>query len=208
MLLDRDLAGLCESLSLPRYQVELTDLRLAIVESSRRLGALMAITGATVRSVETAAEATFGGVLVRGTADLVLSEPDVVLDLKWSATTSKAHMKNGTALQLAAYAELFALGETRPSVGYFILRSQHLLAERGSTLPDATFPGEHTAQDIWRGALPALAARLEELSRGELFAPGATNLEIEGTLAAGHLSLAPGCKYCQLSALCGRSGCL
>ena len=206
-ILDRDLDGLCETLALPRYQVERGALRHAVIETARGLGALLTTTGATVRGVELPGERAFPGVNVAGTADLVLSDPDVVIDLKWGRTTNRAHMANGTALQLAAYAELFATDERRPAIAYFIIRTQELFGEPGSTLPDVASPGQARADDIWRGALSAIAIRTAELERGELHAPGATSEAIESGLVDGHLALEPGCRYCELSAMCGRGGC-
>ena len=205
-LVDGELGRLCESLALPRYQVELTQLKVAVVESARRLGALLTATGASVRGVEMDAERILDGVLVGGTADLVLADPDVVLDLKWGRTRNRACMERGTALQLAAYAELFAKGDRRPTVGYFILRTQELFGEPGSTLPDVTIPGTASADEIWRGASAALALRIAELERGELAAPGAADEAVQSGLVDGQLSLEPGCKYCELSALCARDG--
>jgi hypothetical protein len=177
-----------------------------VIESARRLGALLTATRATVRGVEMAAERTVDGVTVAGTADLVLSDPDVVIDLKWGRSRYPERLEKGTALQLAAYAELFAAGDRRPTTAYFIVRSQKLFGEPGSTLPEVLIPGSTRADETWRGARSALAIRMAELERGELAAPGAAGEEIEGRLADGHLSLAPPCTYCELSAVCGRGG--
>src|SRR5690606_186055 len=109
--------------------------RLAIVESARELGALIAELGASVRGTELTAAGALAGLTVQGTADLVLSDPDVVLDLKWGRRSSQRRLESGTALQLATYAELLRRGEPRPEVGYFILNRQELLGDGGSALP-------------------------------------------------------------------------
>jgi ATP-dependent helicase/nuclease subunit B len=206
-LIDAHLDGLSESLALPRYQVERTALRQAIVTSAGELGALLARTGATVRGVEMKAKGKLAGIAVEGTADLVLSGPDVVLDLKWGKTTNRDRLIGGTALQLAAYAELFQQEKRRPEVAYFTLRTQELLGEHGCTLPGAIMPGEHRARDTWRAAVVALRQRLAELERGELSAPGAGGEEVDAGLAGGQLVIGPDCMYCELDALCGRRGC-
>jgi hypothetical protein len=203
-LLDSGLEGLSESLTLPRYQVERTALRQAIVRSAGEIGALLTRTGATVRGVEMKAKGTLAGIPVEGTADLVLSDPDVVLDLKWGKSTYRDKLVDGTALQLAVYAELFRKGKRRPEVAYFALRSQDLFGEHGCTLPGATIPGGHRARDIWQGALINLEQRVAELERGELAAPGAEGEDVKVGLAGGQLVIGPGCTYCELGALCGR----
>jgi hypothetical protein len=204
-LLKRELDGLCESLGLPRYQVERAALRQAIARSAAGLGALLAETGATVRGTELEASATLCGVTVAGKADLVLSAPDVVLDLKWGASSNRQRLASGTALQLAAYAELFRTEGRYPEVAYFALRAQELLGEEACTLPSARIPGQHLTRDVWRAAEAAIGARVAELARGELFAPGA-DADVLGALANGVITIAPPCEYCGFGGLCGRKG--
>lgn len=206
-VLARDLDRLCESLALPRHQVERAALRLAIVESARELGALIAELGASVRGTELTAAGALAGLTVQGTADLVLSDPDVVLDLKWGRRSSQRRLESGTALQLATYAELLRRGEPRPEVGYFILNRQELLGDGGSALPGARVPGTVRAGETWRAAEAAIAGRLAELARGELVAPGAGEEEVAAGIEGDRLVVAPGCEYCGLQVLCGRGGC-
>jgi ATP-dependent helicase/nuclease subunit B len=206
-LIDRDLEGLCEALCLPRFQIERETVRQAVVASAAELAALVERTGATVAGVELEVTGTLGGVAVGGWADLVLADPDVVLDLKWGKSSNRRLLERGTAIQLATYAELLRRGGARPQVGYFILRTQELFAEAGSTLRDVAIPGRASADDTLAGMVAALAARVAELARGELHAPGAAGEEIEGELAGGHLTITPKCRYCEMAALCGRGGC-
>ena len=206
-LFDRDLEGLCEALCLPRFQIERETVRQAVVASAAELAALVERTGATVAGVELEVAGTLGGVAVGGWADLVLAGPDIVLDLKWGKSSNRRLLERGTAIQLATYAELLRRGGARPQVGYFILRTQELFAEAGSTLRDVAMPGRASADDTLAGMVAALAARVAELARGELEAPGAAGDEIEGELAGGRLTITPKCRYCELAALCGRGGC-
>ncbi|MCX5747329.1 MAG: PD-(D/E)XK nuclease family protein, partial [Proteobacteria bacterium] len=199
-LVDRELAHLCESLALPRYQIEFTVVKQAIVKSARELGRFLALSRATVRGVEVDTHGVHDGVTLRGAADLILAAPDVVVDLKWGRTTYRDKLDSGTALQLAAYAEMQA---TPHEVAYFTLQSQELLVQRGSTLPGGKVVGTATAPDTWRGAQGSLAARRAELAVGHLFAPAADGAKIEPTLHPDRLVLAPSCGYCDLGGLCG-----
>ena len=207
-LVDRELPLLAETLALPRYQVELTSVRQAVLASAPALAALIAESGAAVRGVEVSATGEHGGFAFTGTADLILEHPDVVLDLKWGKTSHRAKLESGTALQLALYAALFRrTGDPAPAVGYFSLTSRELFTPAGSTLPRAKPVGTAQAGDTWTAALAALGTRRDQLAVGELHAPAADGAAIESSLDDGALVIAPGCKYCSFSALCGAGGC-
>jgi hypothetical protein len=60
---------------------------------------------------------------------------------------------------------------------------------------------------IWLAARSALAARAAELAAGILYAPAADGTDVKGALAAGTLTIAPGCDFCGFGAICGRSRC-
>lgn len=207
-VVDDELSAICETLDLPRYQVERAAVKHAIVESARELGRLITATGASVRGVEVEVRRSLGGVTIRGYADLILGCPDAVLDLKWGRSSYIDKLKAGTALQLAAYAEPFAEDASRPEVAYFLLGKQQLVGEPGSVFPGVTIPGSTTSDVTWRAALAALERRRAELAAGELFAPAGDGTEIESRLGDGLLTLAPECTYCELGGLCGQRGCV
>ena len=205
-VVDAELDRICESLALPRRQVERTRVRQAVVRSAERLGELLSATRATVRGTEMDATARLAGTGIRGRADLVLHAPDVVLDLKWGASTNREHLVRGTALQLAAYAELFAVERCRPETAFFTLERQELLGEHASTIPGARTPGPHRAADVWRAAEAAIRSRAGELERGQLAAPAADGTKVEAGLTGGGITIAPHCEYCDFDGLCGRGG--
>ncbi len=203
-LVDRDLIQLCEALGLPRYHDEQGIVRRAIVESARRLGELMAECGASVGSVEEEVAGTFGDLQLKGRADMILRNPDVVIDLKWGAWSNRKSLESGTALQLAAYAHAAQEGDTLPTVGYFVLKDQVLLAEPDCPLPDAETPGTVSAEETWRLAMRSLERKQQELASGTLLAPGATVDEVESRASEDGLVMDPECRYCDLGAICGR----
>jgi len=205
-LVAAELDLLCESLALPRRQVERTRVRQAVVRSAERLGELLSATGASVRGTEIDAAARLAGAGVRGRADLVLRDPDAVLDLKWGVSTSRTHLERGTALQLAAYAELFAVERRRPETAFFVLDRQEILGEHASALPGVRTPGPHRAADVWRAAEAAIRARVAELERGELAAPAADGTDVGAGLTGGVITIEPRCAYCDFDGLCGRGG--
>jgi ATP-dependent helicase/nuclease subunit B len=201
------LEGMCETLYLPRYQVERVAVTAAIGESARALVELIHDLGAVVRGVELEHRAVFDGISVSGTVDLALEEPSIVLDFKWGKTTHRQRLERGAALQLALYAELVA-AETgaRPGVAYFTLRTQALYAEPGTMLADASVPGTATAEDIWRGARASIRRRVDELAVGQLHAPSADGSKLKSALGSEGLTIEPACMFCAFGGLCGRSG--
>lgn len=202
--MDQKLGSLCETLLLPRYQVERAQLKRAVVQTAVRIERLLADSGAQVRGVEVHLEKQLPDLLMSGYVDLLLTAPDVVIDLKWGRTTNRTKMESGTALQLAAYAELGKTGSNRPEVGYLIIRTQELFGEPGSCLPDADIPGEHPAIDTWRGAMSSLTSTKTLLAEGKLSAPGAEGSDGTSALVGELLRIAPGCHFCGLSGICGR----
>ena len=203
-LVDRDLVSLCEALGLPRYQDQQGIVRRAITESARQLGELLSTSGARVGGVEEEVSGTFGDLQLKGRADMILRGPDVVIDLKWGAFSNRKSLKSGTALQLAAYAHAAQVGDTLPTVGYFILKDQSLLAETDCPLPDTETPGTASAAETWQLAMKSLAQKQQELSSGKLFAPGALGEAVESTTTENGLVMDPACQFCELSAVCGR----
>ncbi|MDB4962532.1 MAG: hypothetical protein JWP01_2531 [Myxococcales bacterium] len=207
-ILDRDLGSLAESLALPRYQVERTAVRKAILDSAHELGALLIESGASVRGVELAHEGDHGGIALTGKADLLLTGPDVVIDLKWGVASHYDKLRTGTALQLAMYAEMFGSpGAIAPDVAFFSLKSQDLFAPPGTPLRRAKVVGTTAPRDTWNGALVAIGARRTELAAGHLHAPAADATEHKSHMGGGRLNLAPDCQYCSYGALCGKGGC-
>ncbi|MDQ3369935.1 MAG: PD-(D/E)XK nuclease family protein, partial [Myxococcota bacterium] len=201
---EAEVPGLAEQLLLPEHQVERALAKRSIVDSARELAAVIARAGATVRGVELALTGTFGTLAVEGRADLLLANPDLVIDFKWGATKYRERIRDGAALQLAIYAALGKTGSVLPGVAYLSLRTQDVLAAHGTAIVDARVPGTHSIGDMVDGGLAGLAARLDQLAAGELVAPSALEDAPRSALASGVMQLAPDCQYCDFSVLCGK----
>lgn len=204
---DDMLPHLAETLMLSHHQAERAAVRRAIVQSARVVAVCVARTGASIRGVEVPLAGTVGGVKVEGRADLVLSDPDHVIDFKWGTTTPRERLRAGAAVQLAIYSELACSGATRPGVAYLSLRTQRVFAARATQLPGALTPTEHSVDDMLAGLLAALGRREVELRAGQFAAPGAVDVGPRSQLSEGILELAPSCEYCAFDGLCGRRGC-
>lgn len=200
----RELPGLCESLELPLYQLERTTLQHAIVTSARELGRLLEQTGAVVRGAEVAVRGAWDGLTMQGNADLMLAEPDMIIDLKWGISGQREKMEKGTALQLAAYA---ATQVTAHEVLYLSLRTQELLGTAGCRVPGARRVGAVTAAETWSAGLVTVGRRRAELAAGSLHAPAADGSKVVQGLGPDALTVAPSCKYCRYGVLCGQAPC-
>ncbi len=205
-LIDVSLDALAENLSLPDHQVERSAVKRAIIESAREVGSVLTKTGASIRGAELPLSRTFSQLTITGRADLVLANPDIVIDYKWGPSANRQRLVSGTAIQLATYAELGREGDAVLGVAYLMLRNQQLMVAPGTNVPDALQPGAHAAGDMWRATVTALDERLRELSEGKLGAPGALVEAEDSILADGVMRVAPPCHYCELATLCGRRG--
>ena len=193
-----------EALLLPDHQAERAEVKLAIVATAREIALILDRTGAEVRGVELPLTGMLGRVSTRGRADMLLTSPDIVIDFKWGTSKYRDRLEAGTALQLAAYAELARSTSSLPGVAYLSLRTQALLAAPPSVLPSARTPGVYSVDEMVAAAVAALEARLAELSSGSLFAPAALADFDRETISNGAMQLAPPCEYCGCGSLCGR----
>jgi hypothetical protein len=205
-IFDDELPGLAETLLLPDHQAERATVRRAVVESARAVASIVARTGAKIRGVELMLEGTFGPTAMSSRADLVLADPDHVIDFKWGTSTNRETLRAGAAIQLAVYADLARTGATLPGAAYLILGTQRLLATRGTELAGASVLTPYSAEDILHAARAALDTRVRELTAGHLVAPSAIEDAPKSQLASGVLRLAPSCGYCELEGMCGRRG--
>jgi hypothetical protein len=205
-IVDAELPRLAETFLLPDHQAERAAVRRAIALSARAVADCIARSGATLRGVEVMLEGQIGPATLASRADLLLADPDHVIDFKWGGSRQRDALSAGAAVQLALYAGLARRGPDLPGVAYLLARTQRLVAARGTGLPDASEPTAYTAADMLRAAEAALAQRLRELSAGELVAPGAIAEAPASRLDGGALRVQPACGYCALDGLCGRRG--
>jgi RecB family exonuclease len=205
-IFDTQAAQLCEAIELPAHQVQRATLRRVVADSARELTRLLAEGGAEVTATEMTQKTSVLGQAIEGRLDRVLSTPDFVIDLKWGKTKYIESLRDGTAIQLAAYAAMRreGCGRSDVGVGYFLLRSQELVTGPRSGLAGGYAPGMHEARATWAAALVELQTRRGELARGDLRSPGADGSKSDSTFDGTTLRLAPACGYCELGGLCGR----
>ena len=158
-----------------------------------------------------------------GRIDLVLGDDtndQVVVDLKWSRKSSykRDELREGQALQLAAYAWLLAQRQTPfPSGAYYMLAQGELVSSNCSFFPpECVFSGVDL-EATWKASFQAYERRLQELQNGIARAEGvvlkqgqissATNIgTTPPTPVSPTISLEPKCGLCNFSNLCGAGG--
>jgi hypothetical protein len=196
------------SLFLPGAERDRAVARRAVRDAARHLVGLAARLGVSKVEVERALEAPCPGGTVRGRADLALTSPSAVIELKWSKGIRRDLLRNGGALQLAAYARLLAHEDglrDLPPVAYYILRDAVLLAQGGSDFPGAEAMGGPLPRDVWAAVESAALAARDRLARGELSSPRLEQDEkASAALTDGGLFVPAPCKYCKHGSLCGR----
>jgi ATP-dependent helicase/nuclease subunit B len=206
-LFDQQTPGICEDLELPQHQASRATVRRAVVESARELVRLARKHGARVLKTEVTGKAVAAGQVLEGRLDLLWDEPAVVLDLKWGKSAQVVKLKTGTAIQLSAYAAMREAEGQSAETAYFVLQNQDLLAEPGGRLArDAREQGSHRASETWSAVVATLQRRRDSLCAGRLEAPGATGDDVQPALSPDGLVVAPPCKHCRFTGLCGLGG--
>jgi hypothetical protein len=182
----------------------------------RSLVRALDVSGATVRAAEVPVATQDGpfGPRFEGRPDLVVGDPPLIIDYKWSVGDHVRALRRGTAIQLAAYVYLWRTrmepARDRPvSMGYFILRTGTLYALGGALAEGAT-EVEGVAPEVTLAAMERAHARVDaELTQGTLVAAGVSDAHgappSEDALREGELVLAPPCRGCVYGALCGRA---
>lgn len=150
-----------------------------------------------VESTEMDLQGNFGGIPVRGKADLVLRRGDeqAIIDLKWSgAKRRKELIQNAEDLQLIIYAHLLPPPEHWPHTAYFILDEGKMIARNAVAFREAIVAGrsgdDHATacSAIFEKMEKTYAWRLAQIKKGKIeLRTSRTALELE-TLYEGQLN--------------------
>lgn len=127
------------------------------------LVSLLRSNGWTVAHTELELEGHFGGIPVRGKADLVLQRDgeQAIVDLKWSgAKRRKELIQNGEDLQLVLYARLLPPEGQWPHTAYFILEEGKMIARNAKAFKEAIVAG--TGGDDHAAACAAIFEKMEK----------------------------------------------
>jgi len=181
------------------------DVRATVILATRSLLQHLHDAGVTELVIEKHLTGSFGKQKLQGWADIVLSSPFTVVDLKRSwAKFFKKKMTSGTALQIVIYAWL--LNETLghyPELAYYTLEDQTFLTTDRIHFAN----GEHviTPQvgDVWQAFKETFNEAWMVLEAGMVLCPG-NGEAVESSLDGDILTLEPPCRFCDYDVLCGR----
>ena len=130
-----------------------------------------------VESTEMDLQGDFGGMPVRGKADLVLrrGEEQAIVDLKWSgAKRRKELIQNSEDLQLVLYAHLLPPPVYWPHTAYFIMDEGKMIARNATAFREAVVAGrggeDHVTacSSIFDKMLKTYAWRLVQMKNGQI----------------------------------------
>ena len=203
-LFDANLEKLAAPFLLPGMGGDRLELRRRFEQAVQGLFERLQRLGLTVdgseREIERVDEK---GQLFGGVMDLLLRDKaghPMVWDLKWSSRSNyrREEMKEGLALQLAAYCWMLASDEVPARAAYFMLAQNELIAP-----PDPALPAEETVdvdlRKVWEDAHAAYEKRLAEIAGGNI----AAEIPREGDEAGGGFRIKPKCTFCDYGAICG-----
>jgi ATP-dependent helicase/nuclease subunit B len=201
------------TLARPGMDREKTHVRETLVRATRSLVRLLRRGDYRVVSVEQPHEGDFLLGKLAGRTDLIVQRVQdgrmAVIDMKWSSEGSKIDsLKNGTALQLAAYSYLTREKNEWPPTAYFLFPTAQLYSTKENDFPGAIHIDGPSEQAIWDAAMKATSETQEALNLGRVRAacvvgeenfPGAE----EDT---GKLEIEPPCRYCEFQLFCRYEG--
>jgi RecB family exonuclease len=207
------------TLLLPGASIERLQITRQVHQAMRALYRYLAARGYRIASVEEEITVDSAVGLLRGRLDLRLTDASggpAILDLKWGASTYRALLAQGRAVQLSAYARAVgrAYGWERPlpPAGYFALSTGQVLASDARMAPPRVIDGP-SLDTTWARAEATAAVAVESIARGVVHVSGTNRalplldaLEIPETARDAHLATAPNaaCTYCGYDAICGR----
>lgn len=205
---DEVVAAIAAPLQQPEFAGELARARAQAPAALGQLATLLRERGFRVIGAELGRDADLGdGLKVRGRLDLLVEKDGspAIVDLKWtrSAKTRLAEVREGRAIQLAAYGAMVQpeAAQVFPG-GYFLLNQRRMIADAASGLSDERIEATRTAAETWDAVLEAWRAW-----RGLALGGSGIAMGLVATLPepAAELALKPGktpCQYCELTALC------
>jgi RecB family exonuclease len=217
-LLDRLLRTEAATLLLPGMTFERAQLVPQLLRAARDLRRYLVHSGFRVTAVETEIEVTSAIGTLRGRIDVRLADDqgrDAVLDLKWGETRYREVVREGRAIQLAAYARAISTSgaDSLPPAAYFALRSGRVVTGDPRMNADRTIDAE-ALEVTWMRVDRTAQAVVASLRRGDVPVAGIRRslplldeLGIAEPAREGHYAAKPdaACRYCSYGSLCGRA---
>jgi hypothetical protein len=203
--------SLAAPLFLPGAPVQLAFARKATADAARDLVNILKEADLPIAHVEFSTSIKTDEIELNGRLDLVVGDPPVIIDLKWSGESyHRDHLKNGTATQLAAYAFIMKSAKKFPPIAFFVIRNQRLLAQQGAPFKSMEVIDGPPIQETWEAFLKTSLDRLAVVKKGQVEAlaiplPDDTGVAKKDELTDAGIRLTPPCNFCSFGYLCGRN---
>jgi ATP-dependent helicase/nuclease subunit B len=124
-----------------------------------------------------------------------------VIDLKWSGDKRKIQaLRNGTALQLAAYSYFLRTKDAWPSTAYFLFPSAQLYSTNQKDFPGSIFVPGPSEQKMWNNAIISMQKIRASLDAGKIAVP--CLVENDKPSSNVGMNIEPPCKWCSYQMFC------
>lgn len=205
------------TLLMPGMAFERAQLVPQLLRAVRELRRYLERTGFRIQAVEEETEVASPAGRLRGRVDIRLADGDglpAILDLKWGESRYRGLVKEGRAVQLAAYGRALSPRATGPfpPAGYFAIRSGVVVTADERLKPISSIDGP-SLEATWRLVERTAAAVVASLRAGDVpvsavrrSLPLLDALGIPPHHHADHYAPTPiaACTYCSYGPLCGR----
>ena len=203
----------------PGMAFERGQLTEQLVRAVLELSRLLRQHGLRIAAVEKPVEAPWQGGTLEGRLDLLVvdqNDEEAIVDIKGGISIYRHLLRNGRALQLAAYAFAHATERNTgrfPDAGYFSLKQGKLFGLESHLLPHTEVVTGPTLHDTWQRIERSITRALPLARRGRFLATGVRGalpvlaaLDIAEREADAHYVIPNGerCESCHYDALCGR----
>jgi hypothetical protein len=204
-LFDEQVAAEAATLIKPGMDRERTYVRQTMSRAAGVLVELLHRGGYRIDSVEEEHTDSFVLGQLQGRTDLIARRTKdgkkAVIDLKWSRDKRKIQaLKNGTALQLAAYSYFVRTNNAWPSTAYFIFPTAQLYSTDENDFPGCIFVPGPSEEEVWNNAVLSIQKIRTSLDGGKITVPCFT--EDDKKLPTEGMNIEPPCKWCSFQMFC------
>ncbi|HSE84645.1 MAG TPA: PD-(D/E)XK nuclease family protein [Candidatus Binatia bacterium] len=189
----------------PGMDRERTYVRQTIGKAAAVLVELLDRGGYRIDSIEEEHAGSFLLGQLQGRTDLIVRRfkdgKKAVIDLKWSGDKRKIQaLREGTALQLAAYAYFLRTKDVWPSTAYFLFPNAQLYSSSSKDFPGSVFVPGPSEKDTWDNAITSMQKIRASLDEGEIAVP--CFVEPDKQIANVGMNIEPPCKWCSYQMFC------
>jgi RecB family exonuclease len=212
-LLDTLVPRIAGPLLLPGNANDLARAYQYIPQAASALAERLGRVGAAIEGTEisgTVVSPALGGITLRGRADMLLvlsNSVRISLDSKWTGSPRYRieELREGRAVQLAAYVEMFGNAHPEATAAFFLLRQARILAATPQPWPLDYVAGPGLA-NAWGAGGAGVMAAVARIASGRADAAEIPPADGETIEPIGTLNIGAPCRFCEFGNLCGHEG--